>query len=489
LTDLSTTAFHDLPLDPRLLRALDDLGFSLATPIQAASLAPLLAGRDLLAQARTGSGKTGAFALPLLQRAADGGSPPRALVLAPTRELAQQIAAAIKDFAAHLQLSVATICGGNPYPAQIRALAAATVVVGTPGRLRDHLERGTLDLSAVQTVVLDEADRMFHMGLVDDMLRLVDATPAQRQLVLFSATLPPEIHQLAARYLRDPAVIQLDPEASSVDHLTHTWTLVPRQHTHDALALLLHAVPRGSALVFSQTRAGAAEAADDLRSRGFRAAALHGELDQREREQVLQQLRDGSIDVLVATDVAARGLDVDRITHVVNLELPDTTESYIHRVGRTGRMGRGGTAITFATSKGKRGLHELGEQLRHPLTPIDLPVPAGTARPEWARSAAQFGRPPPARPTDLDEMKLRADVGRKQRVRASDLVGLLTKEAGVRGIDIGKVEIGAEQSLIAVPRRVGAHVLERFPRGVLHGHALQFTAAEADAEIEPGPWG
>lgn len=475
-------SFAELGLDDRLVSALDALGFEAPTPIQEAAIPVVLRGCDMIGQARTGSGKTAAFGLALLERAKTGGAPARALVLTPTRELAQQVARAIEDFAAHLPVSVATIYGGTPYPPQLAALETATVVVGTPGRLRDHLERGTLDLSQLEVFVMDEGDRMLQMGFLEDLERLLGVTPAQRQMLMFSATMSGAVRRLASLYLRDPVRVEVEDKTHTVEHITQSWTLVPRAHTLEALALVLRGVERDTAVVFCQTKVGTAEVGDTLARQGFAAACLHGDMSQPARESVLQKVRDGEVDVLVATDVASRGLDIDHISHVINLEMPPTLEAYVHRIGRTGRVGRPGTALTFATSKGKRHLHALAATLDNPIEPVDLPIPEGTPPPTWSRPASAFGRPPPQRADNVNEMRLVCTVGRRHRVRISDLVGLLTKEAGVRGLDIGRVEILERHSLIGVSCEVGARILSQFPTGTIHDRDVHFSAETTDAD-------
>lgn len=344
------SGFASFGLDERLQGALDALGFETPTPIQAHAMPPLLEGRDVIGRARTGSGKTAAFGLPLLERLKDGGPTVRGLVLAPTRELALQVTGALRSMAKGLPVRVVTIYGGAPYPPQLDALArGAPVVVGTPGRVLDHVERGSLDLSQLEVLVLDEADEMLRMGFFEDVERVLAAAPPDRQVALFSATMPDPIREVAESRLNDPVEVQVETRALSVGHIEQRALLVPARHKLDALTRLLASEPIESALVFARTRAGCAEAADLLAQRGLQVDALHGDLNQAARERVLMRFRAGGLKIVIATDVAARGIDVDSVSHVFNLDLPTAAEAYVHRIGRTGRAGRDGIAISLVT--------------------------------------------------------------------------------------------------------------------------------------------
>ena len=385
--EAAPTGFEALGLDPRIRRALVDLGFENPTPIQQKAIAPLLAGRDVIGRARTGTGKTAAFGLPLLARLAppEGGGTartvtPRALVLAPTRELALQVSEAIQSFGKFLNLRVATLYGGASYGPQLRALRDGVhIVVGTPGRLIDHLERETLSLRDVEIVVLDEADEMLRMGFIEDVERLMGATPATRQVALFSATMPDAIRRVADAYLKEPVTVQDESGPTQVKAINQQWIYVPQRFKGEALLRLLRGEPRGTTLVFSRTKSGAAEAADALGRHGFQVEALHGDLSQAARERVLDLFRAKRLDVVVATDVAARGLDIDHITHVVNFDLPENAEVYTHRVGRTGRAGRTGTAITLVTPSQIRGWRFMTRALRTDVKESTLPTDADIA--------------------------------------------------------------------------------------------------------------
>ena len=378
--DAAAAPFAALGLPAPLLRALAEVGYEAPSPIQAATIPPLLDGRDLIGQAQTGTGKTAAFALPVLARIAAGrqdtGSPsPQALVLAPTRELAIQVAEAFQKYARHLPgFHVAPIYGGQHYGPQLQALRrGAQVVVGTPGRVIDHLERGSLDLSALRTLVLDEADEMLRMGFIDDVEAVLKKIPDTRQVALFSATMPAPIRRIAQTYLRDPVEIAIKATTATAANIRQRYWAVSGLHKLDALTRILEAEPFDAMIVFSRTKLGTEELADKLSARGFAAAAINGDMDQKQRERTIQRLRDGQVDILVATDVAARGLDVERISHVLNYDIPYDTESYVHRIGRTGRAGRSGEAIVFVAPRERGMLRAIERATRQPIEPMALP--------------------------------------------------------------------------------------------------------------------
>jgi len=380
------TGFGAFALDPRLLEAVAALGFETPTAVQAQAIGPLLEGKDVIGRARTGSGKTAAYGLPLLERVKAGGAA-RALVLAPTRELALQVGTALRSFAKRIKgVRIATVYGGAPYPPQLKALrGGASVVVGTPGRLIDHLDRGSLDLSDVEYVVVDEADEMLHMGFIDEVDKLLQATPASRQVALFSATIPAAIQKVARTHLQDPVELQVEAQALTVEHIDQRWLRVPERFKLDALVRVLRGVAHGTTLVFARTRAGCAEVADALAKRGLAVEALHGDLSQPARERVVQGMRSQRLGVVIATDVAARGMDVDHITHVINFDLPPDAESYVHRIGRTARAGRQGTAISFVTPRAVGRLDGLRRLLEVPIEVMQVPSDADIARIERAR--------------------------------------------------------------------------------------------------------
>jgi ATP-dependent RNA helicase DeaD len=372
-------AFADLGLDATVTATLAALGYEEPTPIQAEAIPPLLAGRDLLGQAATGTGKTAAFALPILQMVAgaERTGNPLALVLVPTRELAVQVAEAVQRYGVSLRARVVAVYGGQPIGRQLQALKyGVDVVVATPGRAVDHLTRGSLVLDSLRTVVLDEADEMLDMGFADDLDAILSGAPTERQTVLFSATLPPRIAGLARRHLHDPVTIEIGrpvAEPGEAPRVRHTAHLVARVHKPAALARVLAVEAPTAALVFCKTRAEVDTLTEVLNGRGNRAEALHGGMGQEQRDRVMQRLRAGTANLLIATDVAARGLDVDVLTHVVNYDVPAAPETYVHRVGRVGRAGREGVAITLAEPRQRRLLDNIGRQTGMALTVAPVP--------------------------------------------------------------------------------------------------------------------
>ena len=372
--------FADLGLRPELLRALADLGYEEPTPIQRETVPPLLEGRDLLGQAATGTGKTAAFALPLLQRMPPGGGKegPLALVLVPTRELAMQVSEAIHRYGAHLGTRVLPIYGGQPIGRQLKALERGVdVVVATPGRALDHLARKTLGLEALRVVVLDEADEMLDMGFADDIEAILGETPEDRQTVLFSATMPPRIDGMARRHLRDPVKIKLGRQPSATGEsalVRQSAYIVSRAHKPAALGRVLDVESPAAAVVFCRTRDEVDQVTATLNGRGYRAEALHGGMDQEQRDRVMGRLRSGTTELLVATDVAARGLDIDQLTHVVNYNVPSAPDAYVHRIGRVGRAGREGVAITLAEPREHRMLKLIERVTKQKITIEKLPT-------------------------------------------------------------------------------------------------------------------
>ena len=368
--------FSDLNLSAPLLSVLKELGYESPSPIQAATIPLLLANRDVLGQAQTGTGKTAAFALPILARIDIKQSTPQALVLAPTRELAIQVAEAFQRYATHIAgFHVLPIYGGQSYGAQLSALRRGVhVVVGTPGRVIDHLEKNSLDLSKIKTLVLDEADEMLRMGFIDDVETILQKTPEARQTALFSATLPSAIKRIAQTYLRNPAEVTVAAKTGTADNIRQRYWLVSGMHKLDALTRILEAETFDGMIIFSRTKLGTEELAGKLQARGFSAAAINGDIVQQQRERTIQDLKDGRIDILVATDVAARGLDVERISHVINYDVPHDPESYTHRIGRTGRAGRSGEAILFITPREKNLLKAIERATRQPISSLELPT-------------------------------------------------------------------------------------------------------------------
>ncbi|HET8942505.1 MAG TPA: DEAD/DEAH box helicase [Rudaea sp.] len=368
--------FRDLGLAEALLQTLADVGYETPSPIQAATIPPLLQGHDVLGQAQTGTGKTAAFALPILSCLRLTRTKPQALVLAPTRELAIQVAEAFQRYAAKMPgFHVLPIYGGQSYGPQLSGLKRGThVVVGTPGRVIDHLNRGSLDLSELTTLVLDEADEMLRMGFIDDVEAVLKKTPATRQVALFSATMPTQIRRIAQAHLREPVEISIKNKTTTAANIRQRYWYVSGVQKLDALTRILEAEAFDAMLVFMRTKQATEELAQKLQARGFAAGAINGDIPQAQRERMIQQLKDGRLDILVATDVAARGLDVERISHVLNFDIPHDTEGYVHRIGRTGRAGRSGEAILFVAPREKRLLQAIERATRQPITEMQLPT-------------------------------------------------------------------------------------------------------------------
>ncbi len=375
-TTTNSPLFSDLDLSAPLLKVLKEVGYEAPSPIQAATIPHLLANQDVLGQAQTGTGKTAAFALPILSRIDIRQTTPQALVLAPTRELAIQVAEAFQRYAAHIpNFHVLPIYGGQSYGPQLAALRRGVhVVVGTPGRVIDHLDKGSLDLSKLKTLVLDEADEMLRMGFIDDVERILKETPESRQTALFSATMPSAIRRIATTYLHDPKEVTVAAKTTTSANITQRYWFVSGMHKLDALTRILEAEPFDGMIIFSRTKLGTEELAERLMARGFSAAAINGDMQQAARERTISQLKDGKIDILVATDVAARGLDVERISHVVNYDVPYDAESYTHRIGRTGRAGRTGDAILFITPRERNLLKTIERATRQPIKQMELPT-------------------------------------------------------------------------------------------------------------------
>jgi ATP-dependent RNA helicase DeaD len=375
-TDLTAPAtFADLQIHPSVLQAVADVGYESPSAIQAATIPALMAGSDVVGLAQTGTGKTAAFAMPILSKIDTSSKATQALVLAPTRELALQVAEAFSRYGAHLpQINVLPIYGGSSYAVQLSGLKrGAQVVVGTPGRVIDHLERGTLDLSRIDYLVLDEADEMLNMGFAEDVERILSETPEYKQVALFSATMPPAIRKLTAKYLHDPTEVKVEAKTATADNISQRYIQVAGPRKMDALTRVLEVEPFEAMIVFVRTKQATEEVAERLRARGFSAAAINGDIPQSQRERTIAALREGGIDILVATDVAARGLDVERISHVLNYDIPHDNESYVHRIGRTGRAGRSGAALLFVSPRERHLLKSIEKATRQKLTEAELP--------------------------------------------------------------------------------------------------------------------
>ena len=369
-------SFSDLELPESLLKALRDVGYENPSPIQAQTIPTLLTGRDLLGQAQTGTGKTAAFALPVLSRIDLNDRAVQSLVLAPTRELAIQVAEAFQKYAAHMPgFHVLPIYGGQSYQPQLNSLRRGVhVVVGTPGRVMDHLKRGTLNLGSVRMVVLDEADEMLNMGFLEDVEWILQQMPKQRQVALFSATMPNQIKRIAQTYLNDPAEILIRSKTTTATNIRQRYWMVSGLHKLDALTRMLEVETFDGMIIFARTKISTEELAEKLEARGYAVAPLNGDIPQQQRERTVQRLRDGQLDIIVATDVAARGLNVERISHVVNFDIPLDIESYVHRIGRTGRAGRSGEAILFVSPRERRLLAAIERATRQPIEHMEMPT-------------------------------------------------------------------------------------------------------------------
>ena len=422
--------FTDLNLTEPLLRVLKELGYESPSPIQAAAIPIFQSNRDVLGQAQTGTGKTAAFALPILSRLDLKQQTPQALVLAPTRELAIQVAEAFQRYATHIPgFHVLPIYGGQSYGPQLSALRRGVhVVVGTPGRVIDHLEKNSLDLSQLKTLVLDEADEMLRMGFIDDVEAILQKTPASRQTALFSATMPAVIKRIAKTYLRDPAEVTIAAKTGTADNIRQRYWQVSGMHKLDALTRILEVEPFDGLIIFARTKLGTEELAGKLLARGFAAAAINGDIQQQQRERTIQQLKDGDIDILIATDVAARGLDVERISHVINYDVPYDPESYTHRIGRTGRAGRSGEAILFITPREKNLLKAIERSTRQPITEMVLPTIQAVNDVRIARFKEQIGETLAAGELELFR-SLIEDYEREQNVPAVEIAAALAKMA------------------------------------------------------------
>jgi len=369
------TSFADLALPAPLQEALSAVGYENPSAIQAATIPPLLEGKDLLGQAQTGTGKTAAFALPVLARLQPGQKAPQALVLAPTRELAIQVSEAFQKYAAKMPgFRVLPVYGGTDYRGQLRQLERGVqVVVGTPGRVMDHMRRGSLDLSRLQTLVLDEADEMLRMGFIDDVEWILEQTPDQRQIALFSATMPQQIKRIAQHHLHDPVEISIEVQTVTNASIRQRVWMMAGVHKLDALTRILEVEDFDGVIVFVRTRLATTDIADKLAARGYTASALNGDIPQKQREVTVEKLKNGKLDILVATDVAARGLDVERVSHVINYDIPYDVEAYVHRIGRTGRAGRSGDAILFAANRERRLLRAIEKATAQSIEKMELP--------------------------------------------------------------------------------------------------------------------
>ena len=452
-TTLAELTFDDLDLPAELRAAVADLGYTIPSAIQAAAIPALLDGSDITGIAQTGTGKTAAFGLPLLAALDPRKRAVQALVLTPTRELAIQVADAIESMAAHLDgVRVVAVYGGASYVPQLKALAAGTqVVVGTPGRVIDHLERGTLKLADLRFLVLDEADEMLRMGFAEDVDRILTDAPKTRQTALFSATMPPAIRAVAATHLTDPIDIAVTRQASTVENVRQTYAVLPFPKKTDALARILEVSDADATIVFTRTKDAAETVGSELVARGISAATISGDVAQRERERIVDRLRNGLLDVLVATDVAARGLDVDRIDLVVNYDAPGEPETYVHRIGRTGRAGRAGEALTFFTPREVGKLRVIEKLTRSKLEEVTLPTASDVATSRATKALAKAAARVEAGGLNRYRTAIETFLA-ENPLSAADLAAAL---AAVVAGDAGKATAEPEHLLDPADRRVG----------------------------------
>ena len=454
---MNNSEFSSLNLSPALQENLTSLGYLQMTPIQAQSLPLVLEGKDLIAKAKTGSGKTAAFALGLLSRLNINRVDVQALVLCPTRELADQVAQEIRRLARALpNVKLVTLCGGTPTAPQSATLGCgAHIAVGTPGRILKHLEQGTLELSSLETLVLDEADRMLDMGFGEDINRVISYAPERRQTLLFSATYPEGIAQMSRGVQRNPVEVSVESlhEGSAIEQKLYE---VPAGQRLDALTWLLSHYQPGSCVVFCNTKRACNDVADHLAAKGFSALALNGDLEQRERDQVLVRFANGSATILVATDVAARGLDIKELGAVINYELTYDPEVHVHRIGRTGRAGQQGLALSLYQPNEAQRVNLIEEYQQAPMPLGDLD---------------SIGRD--IKPIAPQMVTLSIDAGRKTKVRAGDILGALTGEGGIAGADVGKIQISEQYSYVAVKRQVASAALKRLQEGKIKGRTYR----------------
>ncbi|MEG0007551.1 MAG: ATP-dependent RNA helicase DbpA [Aeromonas sp.] len=454
---MNNSEFSSLNLSPALLENLASLGYLQMTPIQAQSLPLVLEGKDLIAKAKTGSGKTAAFGLGLLSRLNVNRVDVQALVLCPTRELADQVATEIRRLARTLpNVKLVTLCGGTPTAPQSATLSfGAHIAVGTPGRILKHLEQGTLELSSLETLVLDEADRMLDMGFGEDINRVISHAPARRQTLLFSATYPEGIAQMSRGVQRNPVEVSVESlhEGSAIEQKLYE---VPAGQRLDALTWLLSHYQPSSCVVFCNTKRACNDVADHLAAKGFSALALNGDLEQRERDQVLVRFANGSATILVATDVAARGLDIKELGAVINFELTYDPEVHVHRIGRTGRAGQQGLALSLYQPNEAQRVNLIEEYQQAPIPQGDL---------------SEIGRE--IKPTMPQMVTLSIDAGRKSKVRAGDILGALTGEDGIAGSEVGKIQISEQYSYVAVKRQVASAALKRLQEGKIKGRTYR----------------
>jgi ATP-dependent RNA helicase DeaD len=519
-------SFESFGLSDEVLKVLGEMGFEEPTPIQTEAIPIMLTGRDVMAQAQTGTGKTAAFGLPIVDRLNPAMRGPQALILAPTRELAVQVAEAMHHFGKYRDTSVVAVYGGQPIDRQLRALARPVdVVVGTPGRLMDHMRRETIRLDQVRFVVLDEADEMLDMGFLEDIETILSALPADRQTGLFSATLPRRITDLAVRYLKDPATIRIEPEQVTVPQITQSYYEVAPRAKVEALTRILDLEDPASAMIFCRTKLEVDDLTQSLQGRGYPAEAIHGDLSQQMRDRVMSRFRSGTAPLLVATDVAARGLDIEHVSHVVNFSLPGDPESYVHRIGRTGRAGRAGEAISLVVPRERRLLRWIERAVGVRFEPRRVPTASDVAARQRERLAATLGEviemedlegamalvdelvayydptlvaaaaisllldgqgtaadepelPVSAVGAERGMTRLFLNVGQKDGVRPSDIVGAIANEAQIPGKAIGQIEIKDTYAFVEIPNDFVTRVVAALGRARIRGREVRVEIAQ-----------
>jgi ATP-dependent RNA helicase DeaD len=536
--DPTHETFEQFNLRPELMQVIDEVGYEAPTPIQVKIIPHLLEGRDVIGQAQTGTGKTAAFALPILQQLDPKRNVVQALVLTPTRELGIQVAEAFHTYGKHLGgVRISPIYGGQSIQTQIRRLQSGVhVVVGTPGRIMDHLRRGTLSFASLKVVVLDEADEMLRMGFIEDVEWILGQAPEGIQKALFSATIPQAVRRIADRYLQDPVTIEIEHKTLTVPTTQQRYLSVTDQQKLDALAQVLETeiAPEEAVLIFASTKVRTAELAEKLQARGYAAEAMHGDMNQHQRENVVRRLRSGQLEIVVATDVAARGWDVERIGLVVNYDIPYDTEAYVHRIGRTGRAGRSGKAILFVTPRQKRMLREIERYTSQRIEPEKVPSKADVAArrialfkqrilktveeeeldlylnlvqelatesgcdmAEIAAASARLARGDkplevvmePVREVSVEQQdgmaRLFIDAGRESGVRPADIVGAIANEADVPGHVIGAIDIYDRFSFVDVPVQYLNQVLERMDGATVRSRDARIRVATPSEQEAP----
>jgi ATP-dependent RNA helicase DeaD len=478
------TQFADLGLSEEILRALDELGYSDPTPIQEQAIPELLAGHDVIGQAQTGTGKTAAFGLPMLQYLDPGSGETQGLVLTPTRELCIQVTQALRSYAEHLDVEVIAVFGGQAVKTQQSRLRdAAHVVVATVGRTLDLISRGSLDLASARYVVLDEADEMLDLGFIEDVERILRICPAGRQTSLFSATMPPPIERLADRYMYDPTTIKVTPKQLTVDAIEQAFVEVPARQKVERLIEVLKAEEPEQAIIFCRTKIGTSRLDDALRARGMQVKALHGDLSQGQRDGVMLAFKDHRLRLLVATDVAARGLDIEHVTHVINYDVPDATESYIHRIGRTGRVGRTGRAITFVTEKQRPEIDRIEREAKTSIGEWEPPEERLEHAPRPRRRKHEPALPPaetpsaPAADPGDGQVKLFVNRGRRSGIDDSDVRWALTEGAVVPDDAIGSIRVLDRFSFVELDAGHAEQALERLEGTKLKGKQIRVEYA------------